>query len=305
MTHQATTATTSAPASPRRRPRRSPLGVLLAILAVLGARAYWSAYYLAAPAERVRSPLHAWLRPSGYLGQSAGIAALLIFLFLWLYPLRKRSRRMAWTGSVARWLEVHVALALVLPFVAALHAGWRFDGLIGLGFWSMMVVWGSGIVGRYLYVHIPRGAAGLELTAEEIAAERRALMHQLAGSSGLPPAQVEALLRTDPSPMDGLGVFGTIRQMIRDEFARRRQVRALRREAGRVPGGGLDRTSLRRVVKLARRQVALTQQARLLGATRRVFRLWHLVHRPFAIAALVAVLAHVGVAIAMGMTWFW
>jgi hypothetical protein len=51
--------------------------------------------------------------------------------------------------------------------------------------------------------------------------------------------------------------------------------------------------------------MALTQQARMLTATRRVFRLWHIAHRPFAIAALVAVLVHVGVVVSLGMTWFW
>ena len=275
------------------------------MLAILGATAYWSGYYFAPSGTRVRSALHHWLRPSGYLGQTAGILALLIFLFLWLYPLRKKARWLAWTGAVSRWLDVHVTFALMLPFIAAFHASWKFEGLIGLGFWSMMVVWLSGIVGRYLYVHIPRGAAGLELSAEEIGQERRRLLEEIAIASRLPLAQVESLLRADPTPTEGLGVIGTLRQMLRDELSRRRQARVLSRAAAKVPGSRLDRATLKRVMRLARRQVSLTQQARLLVATRRVFRLWHLAHRPFAVAALVAVLAHVGVVVAMGMTWFW
>jgi hypothetical protein len=51
--------------------------------------------------------------------------------------------------------------------------------------------------------------------------------------------------------------------------------------------------------------MALTQQARILEGTRAVFRFWHVAHRPFAFAALVAVLVHVGVVVAMGATWFW
>ena len=51
--------------------------------------------------------------------------------------------------------------------------------------------------------------------------------------------------------------------------------------------------------------MALTQQARMLEATRGIFRFWHVAHRPFAIAALVAVMVHVGVVVAMGATWFW
>jgi len=254
----------------------------------------------------VRDPLHPWLRPSGYVGQSAGVLALFIFIFLWLYPLRKKVRWLRWTGAMSKWLDVHVATALVLPMVAAVHASWRFDGVIGLGFWSMMVVCASGIVGRYLYVHIPRSATGLELSAEEIANERRGLLEEVAKATGLPQPQVESILRSDPTPCDGLGVIGTLKRMITDQVGRRRAARALRRLCDvKKVGNRLDRATLRRVLKLAGREMALTQQARMLEATQRVFRLWHIAHRPFALTALVAVLVHVSVVVAMGMTWFW
>jgi len=302
MTHHSKSAPTNRP----RPPRRSLLPVLLPAAALLGASAYWSSYYLAGSSVRVRSPLHAWLRPSGTLGQSAGILALLVFLFLWLYPLRKNGRWLRW-GALSSWLRVHVSFALVLPLIAAFHASWRFDGLIGLGFWAMMVVWLSGIVGRYLYVHIPRGAAGLELSADEISSERRELLREIAATAGLPLPQVESLLRSDPTSYHGLGVLATLRQMARDERDRVRAARALRRICARLPGGRgrLDRQALRQVVRLARRQMSLTQQARMLSATQRVFRLWHIAHRPFAIVALVAVLVHVGVVVGLGMTWFY
>jgi hypothetical protein len=62
---------------------------------------------------------------------------------------------------------------------------------------------------------------------------------------------------------------------------------------------------VRLVRQLARREMALSQQMRLLDATHRLFRFWHVAHRPVALAALVAVAVHVGVAVAMGVTWFY
>jgi hypothetical protein len=247
-----------------------------------------------------------WLRPSGYIGQTAGILALLIFIFLWLYPLRKRFRWLQWTGAMSSWLNVHVTLALLIPVLGAIHAAWKFEGIIGLGYWSMLVVCLSGVVGRYLYVHIPRGAAGLELSAEEIAAERRELLAEVARTSGLPIAQIEALLRSDPTPIEGVGFLKTLALMVQDDLARRRAARALRRICRDRPGSRqLDRTAVREIVRLASREMALTQQARILDSTRAIFRFWHVAHRPFAFAALVAVLVHVGVVVAMGATWFW
>lgn len=298
----------NSPAKPGAHPARKGLSlawVYLTITALLAGSIAGSSYYLAPLSDRVRSPLHPWLRPSGYIGQSAGILAFVIFIFLWLYPLRKKYRWLGWTGVMSKWLDSHVSVALVVPFITAIHATWRFGGVIGLGFWSMIVVCASGIVGRYLYVHIPRRADGLELTAEEIATERRDLMGELAAASGLAGPQVEAVLRSDPSPMEGAGLLKTLHLMLRDDLDRRKAARSLKRLVANRPGAKLDRKALSNVLQLANREMALTQQARMLEAIHEVFRFWHVAHRPFAIAALAAVTLHVAVVVFMGMTWFW
>ncbi len=280
---------------------------LFLVLAVLVAICVVGFPYYALPvAQRVRNPLHPWLRPSGYVGQSAGLLAIAIFFFLWLYPIRKRARWLAWTGSVARWLDVHVLAALVLPLLVAIHAAWRFEGLIGLGFWSMMVVWASGVVGRYLYARIPRSKAGIELTLEEIGTRRQALLVEIANSTGLDPSLIEQTLSTDRAPAHP-GLWGTFRRLVADDMARRRAGRRLRRLVrSRGPSRRQhDRVVLARVLRLARREMALTQQTRMLDATQAVFRFWHVFHRPVAIAALLAVLVHVTVVIALGATWLW
>jgi hypothetical protein len=94
--------------------------------------------------------------------------------------------------------------------------------------------------------------------------------------------------------------------MVRDDMARWRSARALRRLCDSQYGAiRPDRRTVRRVLRLARKEMSLTQQARMLAATQQLFRFWHVAHRPFAITALVAVLVHVGVVVAMGATWFW
>ncbi|MGE5744416.1 MAG: hypothetical protein ACM368_10805, partial [Gemmatimonadota bacterium] len=66
-----------------------------------------------------------------------------------------------------------------------------------------------------------------------------------------------------------------------------------------------DRQMFRWVLRLAKREMALTQQGRMLDATHALFRWWHVLHRPVAIAALLAVLVHVTVVVALGATWLW
>jgi len=161
-------------------------------------------------------------------------------------------------------------------------------------------VWLSGIVGRYLFVRIPRSRAGLELDAVQLTRVRHTLLAEIAKRAHLPMERVEAILGEDPWPCEGMGIGATFVQLVRDDFARWRATRALARECARR----VSRKTLRRIRTLARREMALMQQARLLGATQRLLRLWHVIHRPFAVAALAAVAVHVAVAVAVGATWF-
>ena len=263
-------------------------------------------YYALSTAERVRHALHPWLRPSGYIGQTAGLLGLALFLFLWLYPLRKKFRWLAWTGPVGSWLRVHTAAGLLIPLLVAVHAAWRFTGLIGLGYGAMLTVALSGIVGRYLYVHIPRALDGAELSREDVAEQRRTLVKRLALTTGRDPGVIERGLVAAVAPARATGAAGVLHRMLLDDLTRWRTIRRLRREWERPPAGiaPLDRRSLDEALALARRELALAQQARMLDAGRRVFGYWHVAHRPVAITALLAALVHVAVAVATGMTWF-
>lgn len=260
-------------------------------------------YYVASPALRVRSPLHPWLRPSGYIGQTAGILAVVIFVFLWLYPLRKKARWLAWTGAVGRWLDLHVTAALLMPLFVGVHAGWRFDGIIGLGFVAIIVVWASGLVGRYLYTRIPRTRTGTEMDLAQVGAERRSLLTEICAVTGLTPSAVEARLAIRSGP-GGSGIARAFFALVRNDIARWRAVRGFRASlAGE--GKGMDADALRRVARLARREAALAEQVRMLEVTHRVFRWWHVVHRPVALTALIAVTIHLAVVITLGASWLW
>lgn len=284
--------------------RQLVLGVVMSIL--VGINVIGTGYYTSPMAVRVRHPLHAWLRPSGYIGQTAGILAFTIFAFLWLYPLRKKFKALAWTGSIGKWLDVHVTAALTLPLLLAIHAAWRFDGVIGLGYTAILLVCASGVVGRYLYSHIPRARSGVELSRDEVAAQRAGLVDRIAATTRINRALVEQTLAVASPPAGDMGITRTVFELAAGDILRWRRTWALRRRWSTLAPRGLrpSRHSLDEAVRLASREMALAQQVRLLDATHRVFRWWHVAHRPVAISALIAVVVHVVVVIAVGATWF-
>lgn len=259
-------------------------------------------YYMASMAERVRHPWHAWLRPSGTVGLSAGVVAVVIFIFLWLYPLRKKYRRLAFLGSLGKWMDAHVSAALALPLLLAIHSAWRADGLIGLGLLSMFVVIASGLVGRYLYVRIPRARNGVELTREEVASRRRELIGELADATGLGVDVVERTLDIAPAGNEQQNLLRILGRMLMDDLLRWRRTAELKRRWAHVAPHGrpLGRAALAEAGRLASQEMSLRQQSRMLEATHRVFRFWHVAHRPFAITALIAVVIHIVVVFVVG-----
>ncbi len=278
------------------------VAIVVSILLPLAVTAWGWSYYVAPRAGRLRHPMHALLKSSGPVGLGLGVVGLALFIFMWLYPFRKSVKWLAWTGPLGSWMRVHVVAGLAIPVIVAVHAGWRFEGLIGLGYLSMFVVSLSGIVGRYLYVHIPRSRNGLEMTMEDVANERRALVTNIAAATGMVPAEVERRLVSDTASYEGLDPIRTLWRMVQDDVSRGRTLKELERELSKPRPGRqpLEGHELRETMRLARRELTLSQQVRMLEATRRVFGYWHVAHRPFAITALVAVIVHVIVAMVVG-----
>lgn len=282
------------------------IGAAMVYLSLIAVAVIGLPYYRLDMAARVRSPLHALYRPSGVIGQTLGIISLAFFLFLWLYPLRKRFRRLAFTGTIAKWLSGHIVVGLAIPLVAGLHAGWRFSGLAGLSYTAMSVVVMSGIVGKYIYSRIPRSRSGLELSLDEIRAKSDDTLNRIQAATGLSRDRVRDALGLAAPGAPRLSRRQTFSRLIAGDLQRGRILRRLREEwSGRSAADHpLDHDTLAEALRLARQQLSLEQQVSLLEGTQAIFRFWHAAHRPVAITALLAVVIHVLVVIVMGMTWF-
>ncbi|MFI5181068.1 MAG: hypothetical protein ACHQPI_06735 [Thermoanaerobaculia bacterium] len=142
------------------------------VVAVIGAFAFLKLgglhYYAMSPALRGTEEVHRLLRPTGSAGILFGTAGGLLMLMTLPYVLRKKIPALARRGSQRRWLDFHIFCGIVGPALITLHTSFKFNGLISVAYWSMVLVVLSGYVGRYLYVRIPRSILGVELSLDEI-----------------------------------------------------------------------------------------------------------------------------------------
>lgn len=112
-------------------------------------------------------------------GHMIGVIGFLLMLMTeTLYSLRKRSRSVRW-GRMSTWLQTHIFMGLVGPYMVLLHTSWKFNGLAGVTTLLTIIIVVSGFIGRYIFTRIPRTMDGLEIEgtlSQEALKQARRLM---------------------------------------------------------------------------------------------------------------------------------
>ncbi len=284
--------------------RRLLLMILIVAAAAIASLAiYGQDYYRLGQAERPFSPKHHLLKPGGTLGVNLGLAGVLILCAIFLYPLRKRWGWLQKQGNSKHWLDHHVVLGVAAPICIAFHASFKFRGLAGIAFWVMVAVSLSGLIGRYLYAQIPRQMAAAESSL-------RMFQEELQYQNIIPQADLRRLLFRLPAPnsVTHWSAFRALSYMVASDLARPFRVARLRLQVMGIKRGVRSMTGmlsprdflLEEVILLARKQAVLSRRILFLSHAQQVFKLWHVVHKPFSYAFAVLALAHIVVAMMLG-----
>lgn len=296
----------SRPAGPRVEveAKRPVLTLRLFLLVLWGITAsaafgYGWRYYSTPLAERAFAENHELLAPSGMIGHSLGIAgSLMMIVGVSMYSLRKRVGLLRSLGKLSAWLEVHIFLCTLGPFLVLLHTSFRFGGIVSIAFWSMTAVVLSGVFGRYVYVRIPKTIHGQFRSLESIENQRAEMIETIAERAKIDPETVEVVLGGRRSLPKGLS--GAIRAAIRFDLGRRKRVARVRRV---LSGWEVPAPLHARLVELVEKQAEAEQQIVLLQPFQRLFRYWHVFHLPLAIVMFLILIVHVAVAAAFGYAW--
>ncbi len=258
-------------------------------------------YYVLPVHERAYSSLAHLYGPAGLVGQGYGVVgSVLIVVGVVSYMARKRLAFLRRVGTLKQWLEVHIFLCTLGPFLVVLHTTFRVVGLVAIAFWSMVVVVASGIFGRYVYARIPKTVNGRFLELEAVRKRLVDLSAAIAARMRVPAAEMEALLAPAGMAESSPSLLAALGHAVQSDFAQRRHLHGVRKylHARNVP-----HELHRPVLKLVREQRRLHQQALLLRPFQRMFRYWHVIHLPLAMVMFLVLGVHVFVAILFGYTW--
>lgn len=257
-------------------------------------------YYRLSPAERPFSALYELYRPAGLVGQGLGIlGSLMIMLGVVVYSLRKRLYVLHGFGKLRSWLTFHIFLCTLGPYLVLLHTTFKIGNIAAIAFWSMAVVVASGIFGRYVYQHIPKGADGVFFGTEQLLARKEDLVARVSSMTGQSRESIGGVIGAFAVPAPR-GLLAAVWATVRFDIGQRRLSRQLVLALDRY---GVDRAAQARAVPILVDGLRLDHSYVVSGPMQRLFGYWHVLHIPLAIVMLITLLVHVGVAIAFGYTW--
>ena len=232
-----------------------------------------------------------WFKPSGLMGQGLGVVGTVFITFgVAIYIARKRYGFLSRYIRLKYLLEFHIFLCILGPILILFHTTFKFGGIVAIAFWSMVAVVLSGVIGRFIYIQIPRTIEGNELTIKEIQEKRKEFEVVINENELINQDTIDLMLSNDESLKWG---FST----------RIKNYNKIRKIKNSLKASRLSNKEQTTIIEMAKEEMSLTSKISRLHQMQKLFKYWHVIHMPFAIIMLIIVLIHVGVTITLGYKW--
>jgi hypothetical protein len=238
------------------------------------------------------------------LGYALGIIGGVMMLLLLLYPVRKQAHFMRNWGALRYWFRMHMLLGVLGPVAILFHCNFHLGATnSNVALFSMLIVAGSGLIGRYVYTKIHFGLYGSRATLEDLQARSGSIEGDVQGALSQVPGVVQQLQTFHHIAMRPYsGVLSGLRTLLILGFAarraRHRAVSALTRwmkQQAKAQGWEtrIYRQRLAHQRQLVESYISCLRQVAEFSAYERLFALWHVLHIPLFFMLVLAGIVHV------------
>jgi len=274
------------------------VGTLVFIGYVLLLGLHWDYYGLPRP-ERPLHDAHSWLRSSGRVGLPLGVTALVLFVLNLGYLVRKRLVRQTFLGPLRTWMDIHVLTGVFGAGLVAFHSAMVASSALGsLALFALIITVVTGMVGRTIYIRVPRSLEGRELEFNQVQEELKVFRTQLEMAG----VQTGWLQREMPkAQINRTGLVGCFLAMVTGDRQRRSDYRRLKQQILNSPK---LKASASRILPAAKAYCIHWQWLVRYNELRSLIASWRFFHRWLAILMLCVVVCHVAVALWFGQLAF-
>lgn len=212
-----------------------------------------------------------------------------MMVLMMLYSVRKRFSAFQSLGSIRHWLAAHMFLGLMGPTLITFHTTFKFGGLIGTSYWCMMLTLIFGIMGRYIYIQIPRSLAGAELEVSDIDNIIETMDAKLRKYSE--EINISGLIDSADEKVKEENAIHALLIMVKTDMANFIKIVQLNRTLKR--SSKLTWKARKNVISYVKRKAALIRKKNYLTTSRSLLHYWHVVHIPLAIVMFVIMFGHI------------
>ena len=261
---------------------------------------YGAGYYNTKIAERHFHIQNELLKPTGFIGHGIGIAGSgMMIIGVFGYMARKRFRSLSRIGVLKYWLEFHIFLCTLGPILVLYHTTFKFGGIVAVSFWSMVAVVVSGIIGRFIYLQIPRTIQGRELSLSDLSGLENDLFTEMQDHYKVNYEIIVHLNIALSTSVSNENENFILRIFNRFRFERK-LMKQVKRELKTQQLAGKD---YRKVMRLFKSKITLNRRIAWLSTMQDFLRYWHVAHLPFALIMLIIMIVHIIVALLFGYKW--
>lgn len=257
-------------------------------------------YYNTSIEKRFFHENNALLKPSGLIGHGLGIlGSLLMIVGVGSYMARKRYRFLQRFGKLRYWLEFHIFLCTLGPIMVLFHTAFKFGGLVSISFWSMVAVFLSGIIGRFIYIQIPRTIEGRELSLSEVRALKSNIGELIKTNYSLDDESVKIIVDSTKKKVEKISsnvIVGIIKKYLQDARTKKQVQKTIKRN-------NLSKNEKKKIIQLVNNDISLNRKIDRLVTMQNLFKYWHVVHLPFAFVMIIIMIIHVLVTVTFGFNW--
>lgn len=275
--------------------------LIITIIITICAGSYESYTQRYIPDQSILSHLHSYgylkdypviYEPSKGIWHPVGWTGSFMMVVMMLYSARKRIPFLRSLGSMRHWLSAHIFLGILGPILVTFHTTFKFGGLIATSFWCMVVTVVFGILGRYIYVQIPRDISGVEIDVKDIEKSLEAFDKEL--GKHLEQKALSETIKSITTADDRVKNISPLKAFLFMVNTDVKNIFMIFRVRGLLKKQQhLDRKTRKEVLFCLKKKGVLIRRKNLLTASHRLLHYWHVLHVPLAMVMFAIMFLHV------------
>ena len=246
-----------------------------------------------------------WMhRDDNYLSAETGTGYLLgivggsLMIILLLYPLSKRVALLRRWIPIRYWFGIHMLFGIIGPAMILFHSNFQLGSTnSSIALICMLLVAGSGLVGRYIYTHIHHGLYGSRITLTELQQETENNHAELLGMYAMDETLNEHLKKMESKalhPYTGLmaSLLHVIHLAVNTHQLKKKVMRLIKNSYDENQADKTRPDSTIVINSINRYTLALSRAAAF-RVYERLFSLWHVLHLPLFIMMVITAIIHI------------